>query len=59
VTCESALRSDNRSVGTKDARDLALIGMDLVQLTAVEARRKRHDNDEDTDCAPPVLPHRL
>ena len=30
--CESALRSDKRSVAARDPRDLALVAMDLVRV---------------------------
>ena len=38
--CESALRSDKRSAAARDARDLALVAMDLVQSGAAEAGAK-------------------
>jgi hypothetical protein len=55
TACESALRSDNRSAHAKDARDLALIAIDLVRLSAVatddkfsaeEEKLKKKGNDE-------------
>jgi hypothetical protein len=44
--CESMLRSDNRSAHAKDARDLALLAIDMVRLSAMAADSKAAAEEE-------------